>query len=53
MRRAKVHISGIAEYRNAGTIVTRDKTHWRIEDDEGRAFYSPASDSTGLGIQIG
>jgi hypothetical protein len=53
MRRGKVHIHGIAEYRNAGTIVTQNETHWRIEDDEGRAFYSPIAESDSLGVRIG
>jgi hypothetical protein len=53
MRRGRVHVHGIADYRNAGTIVTRDETHWRIEDDEGRAFYSPIADSSALSVRIG
>ena len=40
MRRARVHIPGILEYRNAGVIVDRDDTTWRIDGDEGRTYFA-------------
>jgi hypothetical protein len=42
MRRGKVHIPGIAEYRNVGVVTNRDDDYWRIVDDEGRTFFARA-----------
>jgi hypothetical protein len=55
MRRGKVHMYGIAEYRNVGTIVASDGAYWRIEDDEGRAFYAqtPGPGANAVDMEIG
>ena len=53
MQRAKVHIPGIAEYRNVGVVVDRDETCWRIEDDEGRTFFARVAWSSVSDVKIG
>jgi hypothetical protein len=54
MRRGQVHLYGIAEYRRSGTIVSRDETHWRIEDAEGRvSFAAPEAQPNILDLKVG
>ena len=53
MQRAKVHIPGIAEYRNVGVVVDRDDTYWHIEDDEGRTFFAQVAWSSVSDVKIG
>ena len=53
MQRAKVHIPGIAEYRNVGVVVDRDDTYWHIEDDEGRTFFAQVAWSSVSDVKVG
>ena len=53
MRRARVHIPGIVEYRNTGVIVDRDETSWRIDGDEGRTYFAVIAWSNVPDVHIG
>jgi len=53
MRRAKVHIPALAEYRNVGVVMDRDDTCWRIVDDEGRTFLAPVVSSKVPDVNVG
>lgn len=53
MRKGQVHIYGIAEYRSTGKLVDHADSAWRIEDDEGRVFYSPDAQSSSLSLEVG
>ena len=47
MRRGRIHIPGIVEYRNTGVIVDRDDATWRIEGDEGRTYFAEIACTNG------
>lgn len=52
MRRHRVHIHGIAEYRNVGTIMARDGSYWWIQDEQHHAYCARAKTSV-AGLKIG
>ena len=53
MRRARVHMPGIVEYRNVGVIAERDDTTWRIEADEGRTYFAEIASSKMSDLHVG
>ena len=53
MRRGRVHVFGIAEYRGTGTIVGHADSQWRLEDEQGRVFYAPEQESNIPGLKVG
>jgi hypothetical protein len=53
MRRGRVHIPGIVEYRNVGIIAERDDTTWRIEGDEGRTYFAEIAWSKVPDLHVG
>jgi hypothetical protein len=52
MRRDRVQIHGIAEYRSTGTVMAFEDGSWRIDDDEGRSVYASA-DQSAVDIHVG
>jgi hypothetical protein len=51
MRRAEVHIYGIAEFRTVGTIVAFERQCWSVDRGEGRIVYAtPTPETSGLKV---
>jgi hypothetical protein len=53
MRRRRVHIYGIAEFRMLGTVVGLDRGRWVIEGEDGRPVHVEASHPSAAGVVIG
>jgi hypothetical protein len=53
MRRGRVHIYGIAEYRQIGTAVRFEEEYWRIEDDGGRPVYVHGAHPSAADLRTG
>jgi hypothetical protein len=53
MRRRRVHIHGIAEFRMLGTVVAFDRGRWVIDGEDGRPVHVEGNHPNAAGIRIG
>ncbi len=53
MRRRRVHIYGIAEFRMVGTVVGFDRGRWVIDGEDGRPVHVEGSHPSATGIGVG
>ena len=53
VRRIRLHILGIVEFRMLGTVVGLDSGRWVIDGEDGRPVHVESEHPSAVGIQIG